>query len=654
MENYIDLINAYLDQSLSEAEVLAFENRLKNDIEFNAIYNEHLIILGGIERVDLTNEINVAKQNYVRTKSLKYFGIALGVILLSILAFSVITKSQNVENSNTLQNITTEVLSDSISAQKLNDTIKSYVTVKYIKKTIKDEELTKLYGGVEVMRDTIVLKQVGFFTKKDFISKFPEIGDFRIANDTIFVNPKFIETKVIPQKQSKLKSNINKVSKTKVAEVESFFNTVKKNAQTIIVNTEKNEEFTLKEGTVISIPAKAFIDSKTQKEVKGNISLKVTEYYKLSDILLANLTTKSDNKLLETGGMLYINATRNGSKLKLKPEKKMNITFNNSGKPNMQLFKGEKNNDGINWKLNVPEIITSEVVEIAFSTENNDETVLPFESVEIVPVFPGCENGNNTEKKKCMSAAVNKLINRKFDTSIAEDLRLIGKQRIMTSFEIDKEGNVGKIEVRASHKMLAEEAIRVIELLPQLIPGKQKGKPVAVKYIFPIVYTVIEDENNNRAIKEQDSAVFIMKSDKGFIKRIEEKPITLINNSDLERYTLATTNLGWINCDRFVNSRKKKIKYKVKIKDAAGANIKMIFKSISSILPSYENNNLYDFGNVPVNEDIILLAIKKKGDKLYLGIKNIKIKTISELVIEFKEVTIDELKAELKKLNTNF
>ena len=57
-------------------------------------------------------------------------------------------------------------------------------------------------------------------------------------------------------------------------------------------------------------------------------------------------------------------------------------------------------------------------------------------------------------------------------------------------FKIDKTGKVVGIRARAPHKELEVEAIRVINLIPQLIPGKQQGKTVAVKYSLPIVFNV--------------------------------------------------------------------------------------------------------------------------------------------------------------------
>ena len=590
MEKYIDLINAYLQKSLSESEILAFETKLQTDIEFNSIYKEHLVILKGISRMELKAEINDARQSYVRTKWLKYLGISIGIIIISFFAYNLITTSQNSKNQNSSENNTVEFVSDSIYKEQIE--------------------------VVETVIDTISTE------------------------------------KVIPEKSIVDVINKNEKNNTKTSagnNLISFFNSVKKQPQKIKVNTAEDFKITLKEGTIISIPKNAFLEEKTKKQVSGNIELSITEYYKLSDLLLANLTTKSNDKILETGGMLYIEARKNGLKLKLRPQSRMNIIFNSSGKQNMQLFKGEKDDsDEINWKLNAPEGTTSEVDDVIDTlTGRIENTVLTLNSVEEVPIYPNCEDGSNEERKNCMETAIKKLVSRKYDLSIAEDLNLSGNHTIRTSFEIDKEGNIGKIEARASHRKLAEEAIRVIELLPKLKPGKLKGEAVDVKYYFPIHIQL-----QGKTVDQSTSVT--LKSDKGFIATFNKKSISDLNNSNIERYTLATSNLGWINCDRFVNSKKRKIKYKLKIKDSEGANVKMVFKSMSSILPSNKIDKNYSFGEIPIDEDVILFAIKKKDGKLFLGIKEVTTEMVSEIDLKFKEVSIKELKAELRILNTDF
>lgn len=123
--------------------------------------------------------------------------------------------------------------------------------------------------------------------------------------------------------------------------------------------------------------------------------------------------------------------------------------------------------------------------------EVEEDIEVPFAVIENVPVFPGCENekGNNA-KKQCMSDKIAQFVNKKFNTDLASDLGLTGRQRISVIFKIDKNGNITGVRARAPHPALEKEAERVINLLPKMKPGKQRGKAVIVPYSLPIVFAV--------------------------------------------------------------------------------------------------------------------------------------------------------------------
>ncbi|TBN01830.1 energy transducer TonB [Hyunsoonleella flava] len=133
------------------------------------------------------------------------------------------------------------------------------------------------------------------------------------------------------------------------------------------------------------------------------------------------------------------------------------------------------------------EIVEVEEIEVE---EVEEDIEVPFAVIENVPVFPGCEKGNNAAKKKCMSDKIAKFVNRKFNTELAGDLGLSGRQRINVIFKIDKTGNITGVRARAPHPGLEKEAKRVISLLPKMKPGKQRGKPVTVPYSLPIIFQV--------------------------------------------------------------------------------------------------------------------------------------------------------------------
>ena len=58
-------------------------------------------------------------------------------------------------------------------------------------------------------------------------------------------------------------------------------------------------------------------------------------------------------------------------------------------------------------------------------------------------------------------------------------------------FNINQNGKVENVEVqKATYQLLDAEASRVINAMPNWIPGKQDGKPVNVSFIIPIQFTL--------------------------------------------------------------------------------------------------------------------------------------------------------------------
>lgn len=144
-------------------------------------------------------------------------------------------------------------------------------------------------------------------------------------------------------------------------------------------------------------------------------------------------------------------------------------------------------------EINEFDAVTVNVDKAIVAVEEEEEIVedIAFVVIEDVPIFPGCK-GNNSELRACFSDQIAKFVSARFNIGLAADLGLTpgSIQKIFVIFRIDKNGNITDINARAPHKQLQEEAIRVIGLLPQMTPGRQRGKPVGVKYGLPIVFKV--------------------------------------------------------------------------------------------------------------------------------------------------------------------
>ncbi|WP_339695409.1 energy transducer TonB [uncultured Marixanthomonas sp.] len=111
-------------------------------------------------------------------------------------------------------------------------------------------------------------------------------------------------------------------------------------------------------------------------------------------------------------------------------------------------------------------------------------------TVEFVPIFPGCEAlKTNKERVACFSSKIKTFINKNFKTEQFSGAIDNGEvHRIDVQFQINAAGKVTEIKARSKYQPFEKEAIRVINKLPVIIPGKQGDRSVDVLYNVPIVF----------------------------------------------------------------------------------------------------------------------------------------------------------------------
>jgi len=160
---------------------------------------------------------------------------------------------------------------------------------------------------------------------------------------------------------------------------------------------------------------------------------------------------------------------------------------------------GRQNGEAVSTSYLLPIIFKVQSDSLSQSEKNpilnivdGDNVEVPFSTVQNVPIFPGCDKGNNEARRKCMSKKITKFVKKEFNTDLAGDLGLKGRQRISVIFKIDKNGDVVGVRARAPHPKLKAEAIRVVNMLPKMKPGTQLGKAVVVPYSLPIIFEVAQ------------------------------------------------------------------------------------------------------------------------------------------------------------------
>ena len=115
------------------------------------------------------------------------------------------------------------------------------------------------------------------------------------------------------------------------------------------------------------------------------------------------------------------------------------------------------------------------------------EVTYPFVALEDVPIFPGCEKVEKSERRACFEDKMQKHVQKNFKyPEVAIETQTEGKVYVI--FTIGKEGFIEDVKLKGPAKVLENEAARIIDKLPQMKPGMQHLKPVKVSFSLPIVF----------------------------------------------------------------------------------------------------------------------------------------------------------------------
>lgn len=145
----------------------------------------------------------------------------------------------------------------------------------------------------------------------------------------------------------------------------------------------------------------------------------------------------------------------------------------------------QKSQSSLSASSEVSIITANNDISINSSLESQTKEIL-FSVVEEVPLFPKCKNSSNEKAKKCFKDSMQKHFSKNYFPEVFSEEGIHG--RILIQFTIDIYGYPKDIQVVSSKpsKVITDEINRIINKLPQLESGKEKGIPVDVTYSFPI------------------------------------------------------------------------------------------------------------------------------------------------------------------------
>ncbi len=485
------------------------------------------------------------------------------------------------------------------------------------------------------------------------------------------------------------------------------------------LKAEKHQVFTLKankknvikanEGTIITIPPNAFEYKNGSNEPVRDVTIDLKEAYTFGDMILLNLSTTSDGKMLETGGMIHIEASSNGQELKIKDGKSYNIKMpTTAAQSDMQLFIGEQNSvdNSVNWKA------TNEPFEVKNVSETATENALRPKRQRALPVVLN-ENGEINRK------ATDKLHRSGKDLEINEDyVPFYEDARIKLDYAKNRNGKpliMGYIpksinqawenswktkpkEVRKKILSPPKEPIkpkREDVNLPLTRRGQlrlgEKGVEARIDILFQrkmrfyqdkvkryhhemglyVVYmrslNDTKDSTNSWATKKDAILDLIDNNiiwDEQYGKRqlvfkTKEERINDLENKfkekgelegyELQYYVRDINQMGYINCDKFPSfSLFGRRPIMVKQEASYKSQTMVVVHRFKSVLNLNSIGTIHKSAPVPNNVDITILSFYTKDGQLFLGKKITKSGKEDVFELEYQPVSLFELKKELE------
>lgn len=351
------------------------------------------------------------------------------------------------------------------------------------------------------------------------------------------------------------------------------------------------------EGTEILIPADAFVHE-DGSPVVGEVEIRLTEVANKQELILSNLPTQSNGRMLVSGGVIHVEALADGKKVKLAPGKSMLVNFPGGYIQDMQLFKGEYDVAGnMNW---VP------------MSESVGSKAHPMAKVDVgkdlaMPLFLDYGKVNpNTFQFADGNHSVVGYMNAMMQTGY----RCVGNDRIYLEMKTDETGRVTSAKTLTGknpcYRLAIEETAQTLQFDLSLLTSPRDRLYVDVG--VNISPNGKEGENMFASLAGNEDAF-----NNPQIKAAMEEYMEKEKAQNFAKNAFAVTQLGWVNCDRFYNEPGERVNVMASVtnKELEGkVKAFIVFDKLNAVIEgTMGTNGQYTFSGIPAGMKAKVVAI---------------------------------------------
>lgn len=500
-------------------------------------------------------------------------------------------------------------------------------------------------------------------------------------------------------------------------ENQELFERIMTPSQTFDLNLKKDTLLECAGGTTIYLPEKCFINAYGEA-VTDNVKLEIVEALTPGDFFRNNLQTIAGDKILESAGMIYIDATANGQNLAIAEGNSIRVEIPALAEgPGYKIFSGDFDKTGnIDWKesgelenemipLPLSEfdfhyfkravrkeyqldfldsipitdakfentyIATSEFadrfyydIDEVFSELGDTEAyrINAFRYEDFHIQTTNFYYNEETPRNETVNLN-NRLLNIYLDNTdkplyVADSMAhaLVRSREIQDSITLLDGGNGNyyyfKWRSERFKKFMDKRENSVAYYDPR---GVNMSGLDPKAELMKKGYSASEANKQIKIHKLRESKIAARKAER---KRIQDRIESETKIQSTYKTAFEVTELGWINCDRFMNDpNAKPVELAVKTKGDSlpFCDVTLFFPNRNLALKGhFEKDGCYHFtGNaapytkLPVNEEVLIVAMSSKKSVPYFGLKKFTIKEKQDIDVKMEASTWEAVHEKLK------
>ena len=442
-----------------------------------------------------------------------------------------------------------------------------------------------------------------------------------------------------------------------------LYKVTERKAQQFCIDNMRDTFVRCEQGTIIKIKANSFKNSRKCKE--DCIAFEVKEDFLASDMILDNLATTSNGRMIETQGMIYLNA---------KDCKGYDLTINRGRDllifqptdtfiKNAEIFTGNRagHDSDMNWTVNNTSVLNGFTME-RVQTCNDWLCGRGGDRGACGCKFLFCRVKRLPDAILGLFIPCIKYDNKMFRNEI-QICRI--QQQIVIARNREKEKKIGRLENKLERKedkrqKLVDKYTERCDLVPSGIPIARVPEPCKRLYeLFKqygvnnyndLFYQLNKEQmdrfgvNNMRDLQDSIRAA----TKRNIEENYKSKNVAF---EDVKYYVYNTSRLGWSNIDIFADIKPEDmVNMTVNINAYKNTDCKLVFRDRQFVIPAETEAGIYQFKNMPKGERVWIVTLMYLNGQPYLSMEET---TIDDGVhsVNYELLTLEELKEKLKLLN---